>query len=138
MWGNSQKKKTAKIDTLIGENTELAGDITFSGGLHVDGVVKGNIIAEADSNSVLSLSEQGMIEGEVHVPYNIIDGTVIGNVYSSEHVELEAKSRITGDVYYSLLEISTGAQISGRLVHTPNSAEVELKLVEDASGDDYS
>ena len=138
MWGNSQKKKNAKIDTLIGEYTEFTGDITFSGGLHVDGVVTGNITAEADSNSVLSLSEQGTIEGEVHVPYNIIDGTVIGNVYSSEHVELEAKSRITGDVYYSLLEISSGAQISGRLVHTPNSAEVELKLVEDASGDDYS
>ena len=138
MWGNSQKKKNDKIDTLIGEHTELTGEITFSGGLHVDGVVKGNIIAEADSSSVMSLSEQGTIEGEVHVPYNIIDGTVIGNVYSSEHVILEAKSRITGDVYYNLLEISTGAQVSGRLVHTPNSAEVELKLVEDASGDDYS
>ena len=138
MWGNSRKKKTAKIDTLIGENTELAGDISFSGGLHVDGVVKGHIIAKADSSSVLSLSEQGTIEGEVRVPYNIIDGTVIGNVYSSEHVELEAKSHITGDVYYNLLEISTGAQISGRLVHTPSSAEVELELVEDVSGDDYS
>jgi len=136
MWGESRKKKTAKIDTLVGEHTEFAGDVTFSGGLHVDGVVKGNIIAEADSNSVLSLSEQGTIEGEVHVPYNIIDGTVIGNVYSSQHVELEAKSRITGDVYYNLLEISTGAQISGRLVHTPNAGNEKPKLVEYAADDE--
>ena len=136
MWGDSRKKKTAKIDTLIGENTVLAGDVTFTGGLHVDGVVKGNIIAEADSSSVLSLSEQGTIEGEVHVPYNIIDGTVIGNVYSSQHVELEAKSRITGDVYYNLLEISTGAQISGRLVHTPDAGNEKPKLVQYATDDD--
>ena len=80
MWGNTRKKKTAKIDTLIGEHTELAGDVKFSGGLHVDGVVRGNIIAEADNSSVLSLSEQGTIEGEIQAPYNIIDGTIIGNL----------------------------------------------------------
>ncbi len=121
MLGSKRKKKSEKIDSLIGENTEIIGDIKFSGGLHVDGRIKGNIIAESDSNSVLSLSDQGVIEGEIHVPYNVIDGAVLGNIYSSEHIELEAKSRITGDVYYNLLEISSGAQISGRLVHTPNS-----------------
>ena len=135
MWGNSRKKKTAKIDTLIGEHTELAGDVKFFGGLHVDGVVKGNITAEADSSSVLSLSEHGTIEGEVSVPYNIIDGTVIGNVYSSEHLELEAKSRIIGDVYYNLLEMTTGAQVSGRLVHTPYAANEMPKPVPDATVD---
>ena len=138
MWGNSPKKKSTKIDTLIGENTELTGDVKFTGGLHVDGVVRGNIIAEADSNSVLSLSDQGTIEGEVHVPYNVLDGTVIGNVHSTEHIELEAKSRITGDVYYNLLEISSGAQISGRLVHTPDAGKAEPKPMEEVTADDYT
>ena len=136
MWDNSRKKKSAKIDTLIGEHTEFAGDVKFSGGLHVDGVVKGNISAEPDSSSVLSLSDQGTIEGEVHVPYNIIDGTVMGNVYSSQHIELESKSRITGDVYYNLLEISTGAQVSGRLVHTPDAGNEQPKLVEYATDEE--
>lgn len=137
MWGSSRKNKTAKIDTLIGENTEFTGDVKFSGGLHVDGVVKGNIIADADSSSVLSISEQGTVEGEIHVPYNIIDGTVIGNLYSNGHIELEAKSRITGDVYYNLLEISSGSQIRGRLVHTPEADKVEAKPAEEVTGDDY-
>ena len=138
MWGNSPKKKSTKIDTLIGENTELTGDVKFTGGLHIDGVVRGSIIAEADSNSVLSLSDQGTIEGEVHVPYNVLDGTVIGNVHSTEHIELEAKSRINGDVYYNLLEISSGAQISGRMVHTPDAGKAEPKLMEDVTADDYT
>ncbi len=138
MLGNSKKKKTAKIDSLIGENTEITGDIKFTGGLHVDGMVKGNIIAEAGSNSLLSLSDQGKIEGEIHVPYNIIDGTINGNVYSTEHIELEARARITGDVYYNLLEISGGAQVSGRLVYTPDRADEASAPVDPSTSDDYT
>ena len=138
MLGNTRKKKAAKIDSLIGENTEITGDLKFTGGLHVDGMVKGNIFAEVGSNSLLSLSDQGKIEGEIHVPYNIIDGAVNGNVYSSEHVELEARSRITGDVYYNLLEISGGAQVSGRLVYTPDRADEEPEPVDSVIDDDYS
>lgn len=138
MLGNSKKKKTAKIDSLIGENTEITGDIKFSGGLHVDGTVKGNIIAEAGSSSVLSISDQGKIEGEIHVPYNIIDGAINGNVYSSEHIELEARARITGDVYYNLLEISGGAQVSGRLVYTPDRADEASAPVDPATSDDHT
>ncbi len=137
MWGNSRKKKTAKIDTLIGENTELTGDVKFFGGLHVDGVVRGNIIADSDSSSVLSLSEQGKVEGEVHVPYNVIDGTIIGNLYSNQHIQLEAKSRINGDVYYNLLEMTGGAQVSGQLVHTPDTGKETPEPAEDITGDDY-
>ena len=138
MLGNSRKKKTAKIDSLIGENTEITGDVQFTGGLHIDGMVKGNIFSEAGSNSVLSLSDQGRIEGEIHVPYNIIDGTVNGNVYSSEHIELEARSRITGDVYYNLLEISGGAQVSGRLVYTPDRGDEAPETEEPVIKDDYT
>jgi cytoskeletal protein CcmA (bactofilin family) len=138
MLGNSKKKKTAKIDSLIGENTEITGDIKFTGGLHVDGMVKGNIIAEAGSNSLLSLSDQGKIEGEIHVPHNIIDGAINGNVYSSEHIELESRARITGDVYYNLLEISGGAQVSARLVYTPDRADEAPETEEPVINDDYT
>ena len=120
MLGRSKKKKTAKIDTLIGENTEISGEVKFIGGLHVDGAVRGNIHAEGESNSVFSLSDQGVIEGEIHAPYNIIDGAVNGNIYSSEHVELGSRSHIDGDVYYNLLEVASGAQVSGRLIYSPN------------------
>lgn len=137
MLGSSKKKKSAEIDSLIGENTEITGDVKFTGGLHVDGCIKGNIIADAGSNSVLSLSEQGRIEGEIHVPYSVIDGTVIGNLYSSEHVELEARSRITGDVYYNLLEISGGAQVSGRLVHKQAVDDEAPKSPEPVIKNDY-
>lgn len=123
MWGNSRKPKATKIDTLIGQQTEVSGDVKFGGGLHVDGVVRGNIIGEVEGHSVFSLSEHGTVEGEIHVPHSMLNGVVIGNVYSSEHIELASKARITGDVYYNLLEMSAGAQVNGRLIHTPNTGE---------------
>lgn len=145
MLGSNRKKKTAKIDSLIGENTEITGDVKFIGGLHVDGRVKGNIFADGDGSSVFSLSDQGVIEGEINVPNNIIDGTVTGNVYSSEHIELEARSRVVGDVYYNLLEMAGGAQVSGRMIHTqgktgeaPDGTEEVTNSAEPATSSDYT
>lgn len=109
--------KQAKIDTLIGQNTEIRGDVVFSGGLHVDGTIKGNVLAEQDSSSVLSLSEHGRVEGEIRVPNIVLNGTVEGDVYASTHIELAAKAQITGNIYYAMIEMARGAEVNGNLVH---------------------
>lgn len=123
-----KKRKAGKINTLLGQQTEIQGDIRFSGGLHVDGMVKGNVSADNDGRSMLSLSESGVIEGAVSVPYVVLNGTVAGDVLSSEHVELAAKARITGNVHYNLLEMAVGAEVNGQLVHAHEPAETPLAL----------
>ncbi|WP_303908027.1 bactofilin family protein [Thiohalomonas denitrificans] len=119
MWGKSTNSngKTAKIDTLIGQNSELHGDVVFRGGLHVDGTICGNVSADPDSGSVMSLSERGVVEGDIRVPNVVINGAVIGDVYVTEHIELAAQARITGNVYYKLIEMARGAEVNGSLVH---------------------
>ena len=117
MFSKSKRKKVSKVDTLIGSNTEIRGDLIFSGGLHIDGKVTGNIIAESGSGSVISLSDKGVIEGEVHVPNVVLNGTVIGDVYSDTHIELAEKARIKGNVYYSYIEMARGSEVNGNLVH---------------------
>lgn len=128
MWGKPRKQKTTRIDTLIGQQTEVTGDIKFTGGLHIDGTIKGNVIAENDGRSMLSLSEQGTIEGEINVPYVILNGVVIGDVHGGAHVELSSKARITGNVYYNLIEMAIGAEVNGKLVHFPAGEELPLAL----------
>ncbi len=128
MWGEKRKRKATRIDTLIGQQTEVMGDIKFSGGLHIDGTIKGNVIAEPDSRSMLSLSEQGTIEGEVNVPYVVLNGVVIGDVHGGEHVDLAAKARVTGNVYYNLIEMAIGAEVNGKLVHTQEAEELPMAL----------
>ncbi|MBA3581713.1 MAG: polymer-forming cytoskeletal protein [Gammaproteobacteria bacterium] len=129
MWGSNDnnKLKTAKVETIIGPNTELVGDLTFRGGLHVDGTIKGNVIADATSDSILILSKDGKIEGEVRVPNVLLDGLVNGNVHAEERVELANHARIEGNVYYNLLEMEMGATINGNLVH---QAKREKPLLE--------
>ena len=128
MWGNKKKRRTTRIDTLIAQHSEIVGDIRFSGGLHVDGTIKGNVIADNDKRSMVSLSERGTIEGEVIVPYIVINGVVIGDVHGGEHVELSTKARVTGNVYYNLIEMAMGAEVNGKLVHSPNTEEDPVAL----------
>jgi len=133
MWGNSKKPKpTAQIDTLIGANSEIQGDVIFSGGLHVDGKVKGNVVAAEGNDSVLTLSERGLIEGEVKVPNVVINGTVIGDVHALSHVELAAQARVHGNVYYSLIEMAMGAEVNGNLVHRSDKSVVSMPKKEQA------
>jgi cytoskeletal protein CcmA (bactofilin family) len=119
MFGGSRKPKgsSAKVDTIIGQQTRIEGDIHFTGGLHVDGMIKGNIIAEAGSSSVLTVSEHGRIEGDVRVPTVILNGTVSGDVRSDDRIELAAQAEVNGDVYYNLIEMAMGAAVNGSLVH---------------------
>ncbi len=108
----SNEKPCNTIDTLVGVRTELKGDIVFSGGLRVDGKVRGNITS-GEENSTLVLSENGMITGDVTVPHMIINGKVNGNVHASGRIEVQSKAEITGDLVYKVLEIAAGAVING-------------------------
>ncbi len=131
MWGK-KPRQTARIDSLIGQNTEIRGDVVFRGGLHVNGVIRGNVISEDDSGSVLTVSEQGTIEGEVKVPNIVLNGTIIGDVHAAEHIELAAKARVNGNVYYSLIEMAMGAEVNGNLVHRAEAEKGVVKIKPEA------
>ena len=137
MLGKSKKpKQTTHIDSLIGQNSEIQGDVIFSGGLHVDGKVKGNVIAAEGDDSVLTLSERGVIEGEVKVPNVVVNGTVIGDVHALSHVELAAQARVHGNVYYSLIEMAMGAEVNGNLVHRADKSVVSMPKKESTGTSD--
>ena len=107
------------VETLVGQSTRIDGDVTFSGGFHLDGTVAGNVRATGPGTSVLIVSEQARIEGSVEVPHLILNGAVIGDVLARERVELGPRSRVTGNVHYGVIEMAPGAQISGKLIHQP-------------------
>jgi cytoskeletal protein CcmA (bactofilin family) len=116
------KSKPQRIDTLIGAGTRIIGDVHFSGGFHVDGHVKGNVDALPDSGATLSVSDAGTVEGSVSVPNVILNGTVTGDILAHDRVELGATARVTGNVYYGLIEMEMGAEINGKLIHEPRMA----------------
>jgi cytoskeletal protein CcmA (bactofilin family) len=113
------KSKPQRIDTLIGAATRIIGDVHFSGGFHVDGHIKGNVDAPPESGASLSVSDAGVVEGSVAVPNVILNGTVKGDILAHNRVELGATARVTGNVYYGLIEMEMGAEINGKLIHEP-------------------
>jgi cytoskeletal protein CcmA (bactofilin family) len=110
------EKPCNTIDTLIGAKTEIKGDITFTGGLRIDGKVRGNVTAKGDANSTLVLSENAVILGSVTSPHIISNGSIKGNVRAAERIELQPRAEIAGDVYYKVIEMALGAVINGSLV----------------------
>ena len=131
MFQKKSSKPQGRIDSLIGAGTKIEGNVSFSGGLRVDGEIKGNVLASGDQPSTLVISEHACIEGEISVSHVVLNGTVIGPVSSSEFLELQSHARVTGDLQYNTVEIHLGAVVQGRLVHQgalPTGKSIELKL----------
>ena len=114
---NSKNKKSESFDTFISGKSKIIGDLHFSGGLHIDGHIKGNIIADDQSSALVRISETGSVEGEIRAPNIIVNGHVVGNVYSAQHIELAKKAVVNGDVHYTMMEMVMGAQVNGSLIH---------------------
>ena len=115
-----KQSKNATVDTLIGPKTRIDGDVEFTGGLHLDGHINGNVRGDSNPGTFLSVSEHGCIEGSVIAPKVILNGIVKGDIDAGDRVELGAKARVLGNVQYSVIETAVGAQINGKLIHRTN------------------
>lgn len=133
MFGSKKASKPqSRIDSLIGAGTTIEGNICFTGGLRVDGQVRGNVVSADDKPGTLVLSDQARIEGEIRVAHAVINGTVIGAVNVLEYVELQGKANVTGDVQYRTLEIQLGAVVQGRLVYQAESKSDKVVPIKSA------
>lgn len=122
-----KKNRHNVANTIVGIDTRVNGDLHFAGGLHVDGIVHGNVSADPDSEGSVSLAEGATIDGGVTVPYVLLEGIVKGDVYAHKRVILGSTARVIGNVYYNLIEMAIGAEINGKLVHQPQG---KARLVE--------
>ena len=139
-----KKRYPAAVRSFIGAETRVQGDIEFTGGFHVDGYVKGNVHGIKDDNSVLSISESGSVEGSVVVPHVFLNGVIRGDVRATECVKLGPGAKVIGDVQYKLIEMSIGAEVSGKLIHRtdrqtakekPSKPKVKIVAAVKAAGD---
>lgn len=135
MFRKQPNKPQNRIDSLIGAGTKIEGNVSFAGGLRVDGEITGNVTAAADQPSTLVVSEKARIDGEIRVSHLVVNGTINGPVFAAEFLELQSRSRVNGDVHYNSLEMQLGAVVEGRLVHKSSEAKpVELKIAARSPG----
>lgn len=116
-------KMPETVDTVIGEKAEVNGDLRFAGGLHLDGCIKGKVMADSDDSAVLSVSESARIEGDVRVPNVVLNGSVEGDVHAGERITLSGDARVYGNVYYKVIEMASGAMINGQMIFDGEASE---------------
>jgi cytoskeletal protein CcmA (bactofilin family) len=129
----TNKKAQPPIRTLIGEGSVLQGEIRFADGLRIDGEVRGDVIANDGTASVVVISERAKVIGRIHAAHVIINGEVQGPIESHQLLELQPKARVIGDIRYEALEMHQGAQVDGEL--RPLKAVERPPLVLAASND---
>ncbi len=132
MFGKSNKP--SPIDSLIGAGTIIEGNIAFSGGLRIDGHVKGNVRATGNKPGTLVVSELAKVEGEIDVAHVVVNGTIAGPVRATEYVELLPKARVTGNVSYKSIEVHVGAIVMGQLVYESPQKNEKIVELKPASG----
>jgi cytoskeletal protein CcmA (bactofilin family) len=128
-------KPQNRIDSLIGTGTTVEGNITFAGGLRVDGRIQGNVSSAGEKPGVLVISEQAEVVGEIRVNHVIVNGRVTGPIHASETLDLQAKAHVNGDVHYRRLEIQGGAVVQGLLVCDGEAQSDKVVKLKSASAD---
>jgi cytoskeletal protein CcmA (bactofilin family) len=127
-----RKQASTRIDTLLGKAATLNGDLEFSGGLHLDGRINGNVRSNAGDGGALSVSESGFIEGTVEVTNIVMNGTVNGDMHARERLVLGGQARVNGNVHYGVIEMAPGAVITGKLIPLGNAPETAPPATESA------
>lgn len=138
--GKETQRNAAAVDTLIGRQTEIHGDVRFAGGLHLDGTIKGKVIADGN-DATLSVAETGRVEGDVRVPNLVLNGVVEGDVHTTQRITISGRGRVNGNVYYKVIEMSSGATINGQMVHESREPaaithDKQRKVTQATSADD--
>lgn len=127
---NISSSSPSQLDTLLGKNTKIKGDITFSGVLVLDGSVDGSLIG-SKNDDILTINESGMVTGKVQVANIIVNGSVNGDIIAAGKIEVASKANIEGNVYYKNIEMETGSKINGQLIYQDSEQPANISNIED-------
>ncbi len=122
MLGGKKNNQFAKGGhTLFDHAVEIQGTVTFGGTLDIEGRVIGDVLAAEGPDAQVNVREKGMVEGEIRAPKIIVNGKVMGDIYSSKHLELASNAIVHGNVHYHVIEMVKGAQVNGSLIHVEDA-----------------
>lgn len=122
-----KKRKFVAITTLIDKDIVISGDTTYTGGIRVDGKIKGNLKVHGDEGSLLIMGYGSTITGDVEVEKAIINGEINGNVKCNDYLELNTNAIVNGSIEYDIIEVQEGAKITGDLKFIKNNKKTEPK-----------
>ena len=122
-----KKRKFVAITTLIDKDIVISGDTTYTGGIRVDGKIKGNLKVHGEEGSLLIMGQGSKITGDVEVEKAIINGEINGNVKCHDYLELNTNAIVNGSIEYDIIEVHEGSRINGILKFIKNKKKIKPK-----------
>ena len=107
--GNKNASPESSTINLIGNGTQITGDIISSGDIRIDGFLSGNISLKGR----LVIGVTGKVEGNVMCQNADISGEIKGKINVAETLSLKTTAKILGDIVTSKIAIEPGAVFTG-------------------------
>ena len=101
-----------RSSSRILKGLHIRGQVRGEENLIVDGQIEGPVSLE---RAVLTITEKGLVKGDVVVPELIVHGGLVGNLLASERVKITPKGSIVGDVTTARMMIEDGGYYRGAL-----------------------
>lgn len=122
------KKSVQKLETIIGNESTVTGELNIKGTLRVDGIIEGDVFADW-----VIVGETGRVHGNVKSRGMVVGGRVEGNIDASEIVEIKGKGEVNGEICTAKLAMSEGALFDGhstmkKTASLEVNADVKAKL----------
>ena len=112
-------QKVDKVESIIGGQSEITGDLNIKGTLQVDGYVKGQVKADC-----VVLTESSRIKGDITANKIIVSGRVEGNLKAEEAIEIMPKGKVIGDVFTNKISVAEGGELNGKVVMSERDSKV--------------
>lgn len=106
-----------KMNSIIGKGCKITGTIDVQDGtLRIDGDFEGTV----NCPGTLVVGKDGRVRADVKVHSAVIGGTLNGNIDAKEKIELQAGSRLEGDIKTTRLVIDEGVFFEGSCKMSPD------------------
>ncbi len=112
-------KKSDKVESFIGRNTRLSGELTMKGTLRIDGILEGSIEVES-----LVMGPGSVLTGDARATRAVIGGEVKGDIYAAELVEIKQTGKVRGDIATTRLIIVEGGTIDGLVTMRKDESKI--------------
>ena len=120
----SGKFNDFSINTIIGPNTVLKGEIESGGFTRIDGSIIGNV----NSKGRVVIGERARMKSNISGTAVTVGGVVYGNLIAAESLVVLSSALVIGDIITRRIQADEGCVIHGRVFVCPDE-ESWLRVV---------
>jgi len=112
------------INTIIGPNTNVTGDVEAGGFTRIDGSIRGEVKAKGR----VVIGERARMKGNLSGTNITVGGVVFGNIIADGHLVILSTAVVIGDIITRRIQADDGCFVNGK-VTVCSSDEMWIKTM---------